>query len=92
MREANLAQQIQRNEAFHGYSVRTEQWRYTEWDNGKEGAELYDHEKDPGELNNVVKDPKHAKTIREMSRLLDKNWPSRMTRQTRASKANGATK
>ena len=27
---------------FMGYSVRTEKWRYTEWEGGKRGAELYD--------------------------------------------------
>jgi arylsulfatase A-like enzyme len=66
-------------DTFHGYSVRTEGWRYTEWDNGKEGAELYDESKDPGELVNVVKNPEHAKTIAKLRALIDKNWPGRMT-------------
>ena len=60
-----------------GYSVRTEKWRYTEWNNGKSGAELYDHEKDPGELNNLVNDPQFAKAISELRTLMDKNWPKR---------------
>ncbi len=59
--------------------VRTEKWRYTEWDNGKEGAELYDHDKDSGETINLVKEPKHAQLLQEMKSLLDKNWPNRMT-------------
>ena len=33
--------------AFIGYSLRTDRYRYTEWDEGKQGTELYDHEKDP---------------------------------------------
>ena len=32
--------------SFAGHSVRTEKWRYTEWDGGKAGVELYDQEAD----------------------------------------------
>ena len=42
---------------FPGHSVRNERWRYTEWDNGKQGAELYDHEADPHEYANLANDP-----------------------------------
>jgi uncharacterized sulfatase len=55
---------------FMGYSVRTERWRYTEWDGGKKGAELYDHENDPREHQNLAGDPKQAKVVTEMKRLL----------------------
>ena len=44
---------------FMGYSVRTEKWRYTEWDDGKRGVELYDEAADPRELKNLAADPKH---------------------------------
>ena len=53
-----------------GKSVRTERWRYTEWDEGKKGVELYDHETDPGEYQNLANDPKHAATAAELKRLL----------------------
>lgn len=43
-----------------GYSLRTEHWRYTEWDEGKAGQELYDHENDPKELTNLAGKPEHA--------------------------------
>jgi uncharacterized sulfatase len=43
--------------AIMGYSIRTSRWRYTEWDGGDAGAELYDHENDPGESTNLAKDP-----------------------------------
>ena len=43
-----------------GKSVRTERWRYTEWDEGKKGAELYDHDSDPHEFKNLANDPKQA--------------------------------
>ena len=46
--------------AFPGHSVRTERWRYTEWDFGEKGAELYDHQTDPQELHNLAADPAQA--------------------------------
>lgn len=49
-----------------GRSIRTERWRYTEWDEGRAGAELYDHDADPGEWNNLASDPKHAKIAAEL--------------------------
>ena len=55
---------------FMGYSVRTEQWRYNEWDDGKQGIELYDHVNDPKEHKNLAEDPKHAKVIEELKLLL----------------------
>ena len=55
---------------FMGYSVRTDRWRYTEWDEGKRGVELYDEVDDPDELRNVAADPKHRGTVAEMQRLL----------------------
>lgn len=55
---------------FMGRSVRTERWRYTEWDEGRQGVELYDHDKDPGEYRNLAKDPAYGKTIDELKRLL----------------------
>ena len=53
-----------------GYSVRNEKWRYTEWDKGKQGAELYNEAADPHELNNLATDPKHQNVVVEMQRLL----------------------
>lgn len=56
--------------AYMGYSIRTEKWRYTEWDNGKQGAELYDEAGDPHESNNLAADPKHRRVVADMQRLL----------------------
>jgi uncharacterized sulfatase len=53
-----------------GKSVRSERWRYTEWDGGKKGVELYDHERDVGEYHNLAGDPSYADTVAEMKRLL----------------------
>ncbi|MGH9846440.1 MAG: sulfatase [Blastocatellia bacterium] len=64
-----------------GRSVRTERWRYTEWDRGiriGEGkkAELYDHDADPHELKNLVADPRHAETVKTLRQLLRHGWPN----------------
>jgi uncharacterized sulfatase len=56
--------------AYMGYSIRTEKWRYTEWDKGKRGAELYNEVDDPHESNNLAADPKHQHVVVDMQRLL----------------------
>ena len=50
-----------------GYSLRTPRWRYTEWDEGNAGRELYDHDNDPEELVNLAGKAEHAKTVEELS-------------------------
>ncbi len=56
---------------FIGRSVRTEKWRYTEWDEGRKGVELYDHVKDPHEYRNLGSAPAYQQTREEMRRLLN---------------------
>ncbi|NLT70827.1 MAG: sulfatase [Verrucomicrobiaceae bacterium] len=55
---------------FFGYSLRTPRYRYTEWDEGGRGRELYDHETDPGELVNLAEQAEHAATVAELSEVL----------------------
>ena len=64
--------QVQREgaEPFFGYSLRTPRWRYTEWDEGRKGRELYDHDADPKELTNLAAISAHAATIAELSQQL----------------------
>ena len=51
-------------------SVRTERWCYTEWDEGRRGVELYDLKADPGESQNLAKDPKLASIIDMLQKQL----------------------
>ena len=52
---------------FFGYSLRTPRWRYTEWDEGKQGRELYDHDVDPQELTNLAEKPEHDQNVANLS-------------------------
>ena len=58
------------NAQWFGRSVRTEQWRYTEWDGGKRGIELYNLEADPGERKNLAASPALEATRAELRKLL----------------------
>jgi len=60
---------IKRGEML-GRTVKTEKWRYTEWDNGNMGNELYDQVKDPVEYNNLATNPSYAGVVEEMKKLL----------------------
>lgn len=57
-----------------GRTVRTNGWRYTEWDNGKEGVELYDETKDPLEVHDLSNDPEKKEVLESMKALF-KNLP-----------------
>jgi arylsulfatase A-like enzyme len=54
-------------------SIRTGRYHYTEWRNpsGEIVARmLYDHTRDPGELNNLAEDPAQAVTVAELASSL----------------------
>jgi arylsulfatase A-like enzyme len=50
-----------------GTSLRTEHWRYTRWDHGREGHKLYDHRTDPHEHRNLADDPQIADVIKRLA-------------------------
>ena len=52
------------------HSLRTKRWRYTRWRTGDE--ELYDHDNDPMEWNNLASDPKHATLKSDLAKWLPK--------------------
>ncbi|HPD31810.1 MAG TPA: sulfatase [Phycisphaerae bacterium] len=55
---------------FMGRSLRTERWRYTEWDEGRQGTELYDHQNDPKEYRNLANDPAYADMAAKLRQML----------------------
>lgn len=62
--------QVQRG-FVKGRSVRTRRWRYTEWDDGRAGSQLFDHNNDPDEYYNLVERPGLENVIRYHKKLLD---------------------
>ena len=61
-----------------GRSVRTSRWRYTEWNGGEAGRELYDHAADPQEFENLLSGAKsRPKPITEVVGRLRKELDTR---------------
>lgn len=62
----------------HGRSIRTGDWRYSEWGReGAEGAELYDHRNDPRENHNLAKQPAQAGVVANLRDRLHARFPGK---------------
>ncbi|RKU29057.1 hypothetical protein C6499_09300 [Candidatus Poribacteria bacterium] len=58
-----------------GRSMRTAQYRYTEWGgNGKWGRELYDYDADPDETVNIVNLSENTQLVAHLSEQLHAGW------------------
>jgi iduronate 2-sulfatase len=53
-----------------GVSLRTENWRYTEWGKGSQEVELYDLAKDPQEFTNVANEPAYRDAREKLAHQL----------------------
>ncbi|MBI5800821.1 MAG: sulfatase [Verrucomicrobia bacterium] len=53
-----------------GRSVSTDRFRYIEWDEGRGGQQLYDHESDPHELTNLASKPQQADRVSRLKARL----------------------
>jgi len=56
--------------AVMGYTIRTERHRYTWWDEGRLGEELYDYQRDPRELINLASSPQAGGLKSDLRRRL----------------------
>ena len=54
-----------------GESIRTHDWRFTQWGYGAKGMELYDRRKDPGEFTNLAGDPNYDKPLKKLKAQLE---------------------
>lgn len=63
-------------ESFRGYTLRTPRWRYTEWDEGRAGRELYDHQADPLEHVNLAEHADYADQVAKLSQQLQAAIPA----------------
>lgn len=61
-----------------GYSMRTKNFRYTEWKNRQTGEvlarELYDHRKDPQENVNVAAHSEYEQDVQRLGDMLERGW------------------
>lgn len=58
------------SQAWDGYAVRTDRWRYIEWDEGRKGRQLYDMDADPREARNLAADPAQAAVVADLAARL----------------------
>lgn len=73
-KEAAFSEYLRRGpEGFLGRSIRTADFRYTEWTNPKGvsgGVELYDHRTDPKEAKSVAGESSYAADVRKLAAML----------------------
>ena len=53
-----------------GESLRTKDWRFTQWGFGEKGLELYDLKNDPGEFTNQAKNSEYAAVVKKLQTQL----------------------
>jgi arylsulfatase A-like enzyme len=68
---AHLVRPERREMNIMGYTLRTDRYRYTEWDRGGEGSELYDYAVDPFEYRNLAGDESYAEIREQLAARLN---------------------
>lgn len=66
--------QLQHENRIFGHSVRTDRYRYIVWQGGGGGEELYDHQKDPGEFQNLAPLAPDGPALKVMRKTLADGW------------------
>ena len=62
------------NHKFKGYAIRSDRYRYVEWDEGKKGIQLFDHKNDPEEMKNLAGKPE----VKELQATLHKQLTEKL--------------
>ena len=61
-----------------GYTMRTDRYRYTEWNDRESGEtkarELYDHQRDSQENVNVIGRPEYAEDTGKLEAMMKQGW------------------
>jgi arylsulfatase A-like enzyme len=79
--------QYPRGNGVMGYSMRTDRYRYTEWQPRDRtqppvGVELYDHQTHPGENVNIAGLPENKTLVAQLSAQLRAGWRAALPAQT----------
>lgn len=67
---------LRRGERVTGRSIRTDRWRYTEWNEGALGVELYDFGDESAPAIDRSKDAQYAGTRAQLAELLRRTSPA----------------
>jgi uncharacterized sulfatase len=69
--------QVRRGGVGMGFSVRTDDFRLTQWGRkGEGGFELYRHPQDPDEYHNLAERPEYTADVARLTKLLRDGFPS----------------
>jgi uncharacterized sulfatase len=66
--------QLQHEKRIFGRAVRTDRYRYIVWQGEGGGEELYDHQTDAGEFQNLASLTRHAPALEMMRKTLAGGW------------------
>ena len=64
-------------------------WRYTEWNHGEAGKELYNHKTDPDEVTNLADKPEYKEMMARLSKQLQKYSRSYKPHNPKKTRHNG---
>lgn len=71
-----------RNTTVFGRTIRVDRYRYTEWNEGLDGVELYDYQNDPEEHINQADNPHYKNIVTELSAKLRAGYDAEEIRKT----------